>query len=49
MNRDILSCSNVANRDIFFSSLGTALIRVMRHRIETSGWHVRAGRVKHVM
>ena len=25
MNGDILSSSNVANRDVFFSSLGTAL------------------------
>ena len=32
MNRDILSCSNVANRDVFFSSIGTALIHCQRKK-----------------
>ena len=32
MNRDILSCSNVANRDGFFSSIGTALIHCQRKK-----------------
>ena len=35
MNRDTLSCSNVANRDVFFSSLGHLLRNVFENRKRT--------------